>query len=145
MVDIRACQPGDEPGVIHLWNEVLPDSAPHNDPNKSLKNKREVDPDLLLVAIADDTVVGTVMGGYDGHRGWVYSLAVLPQYRRQGVGSALIRELEARLASRGCLKVNLQVRTSNAAVVEFYQQMGYDIEERLSLGKRLSESTRLQT
>ncbi len=137
MMKIRSFHPLDEPGVVNLWKEVLPDSAPHNDPERSLKNKLAVDTELLLVAVADDAVVGTVMGGYDGHRGWVYSLAVLPEHRREGIGSALIRELEARLKSRGCLKVNLQVRSTNTGVVEFYEQMGYDMEERLSLGKRL--------
>ncbi|MGD9858318.1 MAG: GNAT family acetyltransferase, partial [Planctomycetaceae bacterium] len=116
----------------------LPDSAPHNDPATSLRNKRAVEADLLFVAVDDDNgVVGTVMGGYDGHRGWVYSLAVLPSHRRRGIGTALVSALEERLVGRGCLKVNLQVRTSNAAVVAFYKQLGYDVEDRLSLGKRL--------
>ena len=134
---IRAYEAGDERGVVALWTEVLPHPAPHNDPELSLRSKVAVDPELLLVAESEGNIVGTVMGGYDGHRGWVYSLAVLPQYRRRGIGTALVRELETRLSARGCLKVNLQVRASNASVVAFYEHLGYDVEENLSLGKRL--------
>ncbi|MCA9073870.1 MAG: GNAT family acetyltransferase [Planctomycetaceae bacterium] len=137
MVQIRSLEPFDEANVVDLWSEVFPDGALHNDPEASLKRKLEVDHDLLLVAVVDDRVVGTVMGGYDGHRGWIYSLAVLPKYRWRGIGSALIHEAEERLKSRGCLKVNLQVRASNESVVEFYERVGYHVEERVSMGKRL--------
>jgi ribosomal protein S18 acetylase RimI-like enzyme len=77
------------------------------------------------------------MGGYDGHRGWVYSVAVRPQHRRRGIGRALLARLEAALIERGCLKVNLQVRASNAEVIAFYERLGYVVEERVSMGKRL--------
>jgi ribosomal protein S18 acetylase RimI-like enzyme len=77
------------------------------------------------------------MGGYDGHRGWVYSLAVRPDLRRRGVGTALMRHVERALADLGCPKVNLQVLASNAATVAFYRGLGYDVEERLSMGKVL--------
>ena len=137
MVTIRPYEAGDKSGLIQLWTEVLPDRAPHNDPLSSLERKLVVDSDLLLVAVVDDVVVGTVMGGYDGHRGWIYSLAVLPEYRKQGIGSALIQEVEARLKLRGCMKVNLQVLVTNASVVDFYERLGYHVEERVSLGKRL--------
>jgi len=100
-----------------VWREVLPDRAPHNDPATSLLKQLAVEHDLLLVAIHGAAVVGTVMGGYDGHRGWVYSLAVKPEHQRSGIGTALVRRLEQALAQRGCLKVNLQVRASNAGVV----------------------------
>jgi ribosomal protein S18 acetylase RimI-like enzyme len=92
---------------------------------------------LFFVAVLESAVVGTVMGGYDGHRGWVYSLAVQPQLRRHGVGSALVRHLEQALAGRGCMKINLQVRTSNAGVVAFYEKLGYAVEPIISMGKRL--------
>jgi ribosomal protein S18 acetylase RimI-like enzyme len=82
-------------------------------------------------------VIGTVMGGYDGHRGWVYSVAVRPAERRKGVGTALLGRLEEAFVARGCLKVNLQVRESNAGVAAFYERLGYTVEERISMGKRL--------
>ena len=77
------------------------------------------------------------MAGYDGHRGWVYYVAVSPRRRRQGIGSALMKEVEARLAQFGCPKLNLQVRATNQEVVAFYQQLGYEVEQRVSMGKRL--------
>jgi ribosomal protein S18 acetylase RimI-like enzyme len=134
---IRHYEEADEPAVIALWRAVLPDSAPHNDPATVIRQKRAVDHGLFLVAEVEAAVVGTVMGGYDGHRGWIYAVAVHPEYRRCGIGGALIRELEAALSRRGCLKVNLQVRATNAAVVAFYETLGYVVEERISMGKRL--------
>jgi ribosomal protein S18 acetylase RimI-like enzyme len=99
-----------------------------------------VERDLFFVAAVDGAVVGTVMGGYDGHRGWVYSVAVDPRHRRRGIGAALLRRLEAALTERGCLKVNLQVRAWNAGVVPFYEKLGYRVEEVVSMGKRLYQA-----
>jgi L-amino acid N-acyltransferase YncA len=138
-VEVRPYKDTDQPAVIALWNEVLPDASPHNDPASVIRKKRAVEPDLFFVAVLDGAVVGTVMGGYDGHRGWVYSLAVKPEHRGAGTGSALVRRLEQALTERGCLKVNLQVRASNAGVVAFYEKLGYAIEERVSMGKRLHQ------
>jgi ribosomal protein S18 acetylase RimI-like enzyme len=136
-MEIRAYQDADEPAVVALWKEVLPDSAPHNDPATAIRKKLAVERDLFFVASLDGAVAGTAMGGYDGHRGWVYSVAVRPEHRHRGIGSALIRRLEAALVGRGCLKVNLQVRATNAGVIAFYEQLGYTVEERVSMGKRL--------
>ena len=136
-MQIRLYEDADEQGVIALWREVLPDDSPHNEPARSLRNKLAVDRDLLMVAVEGGAVVGAVMGGYDGHRGWVYSLAVKPEHRRCGIGSGLVRQLEGALAGRGCLKVNLQVRVTNAAAVAFYERLGYTVEERVSMGRRL--------
>jgi ribosomal protein S18 acetylase RimI-like enzyme len=134
---IRDYRERDEQIVVALWNHVLPDAAPHNDPATSIRKKLAVDRDLLLVAEIDGVVVGTAMGGYDGHRGWIYSVAVRPEHCRRGIGSALVRRLEAILSERGCLKVNLQVRASNREVTAFYEKLGYEVEERISMGKRL--------
>ena len=136
-MQIRPYQDVDEPAVVALWNEVLPDDAPHNQPATTIRKKLAVERDLFFVAVAEGAVVGTVLGGYDGHRGWVYAVAVRPQHRRRGIGTALLRQLEAALAERGCLKVNLQVRASNTGVVAFYGRLGYAVEERVSMGKRL--------
>ncbi len=134
---IRPYQNYDRDAVVALWNEVLPDSAPHNDPATSIRLKLEVDRDLLLVAHEAGEIVGTAMGGYDGHRGWIYSVAVKGKYRRCGFGRSLLAQIEAALVKRGCLKVNLQVRASNAEVIEFYRAIGYSIEDRISMGKCL--------
>jgi ribosomal protein S18 acetylase RimI-like enzyme len=134
---LRPYQDSDQQGVIALWSDALSDSAPHNDPATAIRNKLAEERDLFFVADVDGAAVGTVMGGYDGHRGWIYSVAVKPQYRRRGIGAALIRRLEAALSQRGCLKVNLQIRAANDQVVAFYEKLGYVVEERVSMGKRL--------
>ena len=77
------------------------------------------------------------MGGYDGHRGWVYALAVTPGRRRNGIGRGLMRHLEDELKNRGCSKINLQVRVGNEAITAFYEQMGFSVEDRISMGKLL--------
>jgi ribosomal protein S18 acetylase RimI-like enzyme len=136
-MQIRPYEETDEPAVVALWNEVLPDAAPHNDPATTIRKKLAVQRELFFVGLIDAAVAGTVMGGYDGHRGWVYAVAVRPSCRRRGVGTALLRRLEAALAERGCLKVNLQVRAGNADAVAFYERLGYSVEERVSMGKRL--------
>lgn len=136
-MQIRPFEVADEPAVIALWRESLPITAPHHDPATSIRKKLAVERDLFFVAVVEGTVVGTVMGGYDGHRGWIYSVAVNAACRRAGIGTALLRRLEQTLIERGCLKVNLQVRTSNAEVVAFYESLGYKVEELISMGKRL--------
>jgi GNAT superfamily N-acetyltransferase len=99
-MQIRPFEDADELAVIDLWNEVLPDAAPHNDPATMIHRKLAVERELFFVALSDGAVVGTVMGGYDGHRGWVYAVAVRPTFRRRGIGAALIRRLETALAAR---------------------------------------------
>ena len=125
-------------GVDALWREVFPDDPPWNHAAVAVPAKLAVQPDLFVVAMEAGTVVGTVMGGYDGHRGWVYALAVKPSHRRQGIAAALMREIERRLVAAGCAKINLQVRASNRQVVDFYRALGFETEERVSMGKRMS-------
>ena len=96
---------------------------------------------MFFVAADDtDSVVGTVIAGYDGHRGWIYSLAVDPSQQRRGIGSALVKQAEVALERLGCPKLNLQVRSDNASVIKFYQSLGYDTEDRISMGKLLPSS-----
>ena len=127
----------DERAVIALWREVFPNDPPHNDPATSIRRKLAVQRELFFVAKIDGAVVGTAMAGYDGHRGWIYSVAVSPRHRRQGIGSKLLAHAENALAAMDCPKVNLQVRATNSDVVEFYRRAGYAVEERVSLGKHL--------
>ena len=124
-------------GVDALWREAFPNDPPRNRAASAIPEKLAVQPELLLVAVDGDMVVGTAMAGYDGHRGWLYSIAVRPSHRRRGIGALLVGEAEARLRDLGCGKVNLQVRASNAAVADFYRSLGFEIEERVSMGKRL--------
>jgi ribosomal protein S18 acetylase RimI-like enzyme len=123
--------------VVALWRQVFPHDPPWNEPNAVIDAKLGVHPDLFFVACAGDQVAGTAMGGYDGHRGWVYAVAVSPERRRQGIAARLMQAVESALRAKGCVKLNLQVRSTNAAVVRFYEGLGYDVEDRISMGKRL--------
>ena len=126
-------------GVRSLWEEAFPNDPPRNRAEVAIAAKLAVQPELLLVAVDDGLVVGTTMAGYDGHRGWLYTVAVRQSHRRAGIGTMLVREAERRLAQLGCAKVNLQVRAENAAVAAFYRGLGYEVEERVSMGKHLSD------
>ena len=126
-------------GVKALWEEAFPNDPPRNRAEVAIPAKLAVQPELLLVAVDNEQVVGTAMAGYDGHRGWLYSVAVRQSHRRAGIGTLLVQEAERRLAELGCVKLNLQVRAENAAVAAFYRTLGYEIEERVSLGKRLAQ------
>lgn len=77
------------------------------------------------------------MAGYDGHRGWIYSLAINPEYRKKGIGSLLLKYAENELKKLNCPKISLQILTSNKEIVDFYKKNGYSIEERISMGKKL--------
>src|SRR5262245_12210408 len=111
-MNIRPYAPGDENAVVALW-ERAGLTRPWNDPRKDIRRKLQVRPDLFLVAEEDGVVVGTVIVGYDGHRGWINYLGVDPGRRRTGVGRALMAEAERLLRLEGCPKINLQVRTGN--------------------------------
>ena len=140
---IRIYDKSHESDVISLWKQVLAYREPRNDPATVIRHKLAAQRNLFFVAVADGKVAGTVMGGYDGHRGWIYSLAVDPAHQRQKLGTALIRHVEKALAEQGCPKINLQVLPSNAAAIGFYEKLGYHVEERISMGKVLAEATPL--
>ena len=124
--------------VRDLWLMTFPDDPPWNRAEHSIAEKVRTQPDLFLVAERGGRAIGTAMAGYDGHRGWLYSIAVEQGAQRLGIGTALLAEVEARLAALGCGKINLQVRDGNEAVVSFYERNGYHVERRMSMGKRLS-------
>ena len=134
---IRPYEETDEAAVVDLWQEVFPDAPAWNDPLNDIRRKLTVQPELFFIAVKDRQLVGTAMAGYDGHRGWIYYVVVSPNHRRLGIGSALMGHAEEALREKGCPKLNLQVRASNHGVVKFYQQLGYEIEERVSMAKRL--------
>ena len=136
-VEIRPYVESDEVAVAALWREVFPESSAWNHPETDIQRKLAVQRELFLVAVLGDEIVGTAMGGYDGHRGWIYYVVVSPRHRRQGIGTALMTSVEQRIVRLGCPKINLQVRASNHQVVSFYERLGYKIEERVSMGKRL--------
>lgn len=135
--DVRSFTPADTESVVALWHFVFAAEAPHNQPQAVLQRKLAVQDDLLLVACASQRVVGTALAGYDGHRGWLYAVAVHPEWRRLGIGTTLLRAAESRLAARGCVKLNLQIRNSNTKVEAFYRRLGYHVEARINMGKIL--------
>lgn len=139
-ITIRPYQSNDYDEVVALWNEAFPDDPSWNEPGAVIRRKLKVQPELFLVGIASNRVVAAVVAGYDGVRGWVHHLAVQPSYRRRGIGRELMHSVENGLAKMGCPKLNLQVRSTNNSVVSFYRALGYSIEERTSLGKRLEKA-----
>jgi ribosomal protein S18 acetylase RimI-like enzyme len=136
IVDIRPFQASDETAIVDLWkrSDLV---RPWNDPHKDIQRKLRVQPELFLVGLLDDAVSATVMAGYEGHRGWINYLAVHPDHQRGGLGRRLMEFAEQRLRSLGCPKINLQVRSSNQPVIEFYRSLGFEVEDRVSLSKRL--------
>jgi ribosomal protein S18 acetylase RimI-like enzyme len=133
---IRAFQSRDEAAVIALWHAVGI-TRPWNDPRRDIARKLRVQPELFLVGEMQAEVVASVMGGYEGHRAWVYYLAVAPEHQRRGYASALMAHLETLLRQLGCPKLNLMVRLDNAAAVSFYERLGYSRDQAVPLGKRL--------
>jgi ribosomal protein S18 acetylase RimI-like enzyme len=137
---LRPYRMSDRDAVVVLWRDcgLL---RPWNDPDRDIERKLGQDPDGFLVLDVRGQVVGSVMAGYDGHRGWVNYLAVDPARREEGLGSMLMAAAERRLEMLGCPKVNLQVRAGNQQIIDFYRRLGYTVDEVVSMGKRLSDDT----
>lgn len=133
---LRPFAEADGPAVIALWQACTLTRA-WNDPARDIARKLSVQRELFLVGEVGGAVMGSVMAGYDGHRGWVNYLAVHPSMRRRGHGEALMLAAEHGLLALGCPKLNLQVRGSNLHALDFYRALGYVQDDVVSLGKRL--------
>ena len=134
---VRVYGPSDESDVITLWQKTFPDDPPWNKPIDVIRNKRAFQPDWFFVCHYDGQLVGTVLAGYDGVRGWVQKVAADPTYQRKGIASLLMSTAEQALRDVGCPKLNLQTRATNTSAIEFYKQAGYSIEDRISMSKNL--------
>ena len=140
-MEIRAFRSGDESAVVALW-ERCDLIRPWNNPHQDIARKLRVQPELFLVGLDGDAIIATAMAGYEGHRGWVNYLAVDPERQRQGIGRAMMDQVERLLRAAGCPKVNLQVRSANASALSFYTALGYAQDEVVSMGKRLEATAR---
>ena len=137
-MDIIEYKPEYESAVIELW-EKCGLTRPWNNPKLDIERKMKDKPELFLLGLIDGKVVASAMGVYEGHRGWVYYLGVEPEQQRQGLSKRLMEDIEKRLLEMGCPKINIQVRAGNDGALNFFGKIGYNTEERISLGKRLVE------
>ncbi len=126
--------------VISLWKDAFGYETAYNSPGIVIDKKVDVNDGLFFIAVDHGHVIGTIMAGYDGHRGWIYSLAVSKNYRNKGLGSALLAHAEEKLSEKGCMKINLQISEGNETVEAFYLSNGYRTEKRISMGKRLEQN-----
>ena len=133
---IRPFHETDTEAVVRLW-EQCDLTRPWNNPYKDIERKLTTQRDLFLVGELEGVVIGSVMAGYEGHRGWVNYLAIAPEHQGKEYGRQLMEQVEHQLRERGCAKLNLQVRTSNQVALGFYARLGYVQDQVVSLGKRL--------
>jgi ribosomal protein S18 acetylase RimI-like enzyme len=136
---IRSATAEDEPRVAALWrasNLVVS----HNDPSKDFHFARARENSDILVGLdAELAIVGSVMVGHDGHRGWVYYVASDPKHRSQGIGRSMVEAAEQWLKNKGVVKVMLLVRETNTQVVDFYKQLGFEAIPRVIMQKWLED------
>ena len=135
---VRPFTQEDRAQVIELWIRCGLVVA-WNDPGADIDRKLRVQPELFLVGIEHDRVIGTAMGGYDGHRGWIYYLAVAPELRTNGYGRRLVEEIAGLLQEQGCAKLNIMVRSGNQEVKSFYRRLGFNEDDVVCLGRRIEQ------
>ena len=135
-IEIRSFRQEDEALLIKLWErcELV---VPWNDPSKDISRKVQLDPEGLLLGWHDNSLIASVMAGYEGHRGWINYLAVDQEYRRKGLGKTMMKAAETYLEQFECPKINLQIRAKNHQVIEFYKSIGFLQEDVINMGKRL--------
>ena len=133
---IRPFQTEDEDALVALW-KMCELTVPWNNPHKDIARKLQVQPELFLVGILDNSLIATVMGGYEGHRGWINYLAVHQDFQGKGYGQEIMNSVETALREMGCPKINLQIRREDDKVASFYQKLGFTNDDVVSMGKRL--------
>lgn len=137
---IRQYDNRDKYSVIELWHKCKLTRS-WNNPEKDIDRKLKFNPELFLVGTIEDQIIATIMGGYEGHRGWVNYLAVEPSFQRKGLGKKMMSEMESRLLAIDCPKINLQVRDGNNDAMAFYEKIGYANDNVIGMGKRLIQDS----
>ena len=135
-LNIRPFTEADRAAVIALW-QARNLTRPWNDPDSDIALCMSKPESTILVGESGSRIVASVMCGHDGHRGWLYYLAVEPSFQKSGYGRAMVKAAEDWLLARGVPKVMLMVRPENERVRAFYAALGYDLEERLIFSRRL--------
>lgn len=134
---VRKYDAEDYPAVVDLWRVCFPNDPPWDNPADIVRHKLAQQPELFLVCVFRGALVGTVLVGYDGYRGWINKLATHPDHQYKGVATLLLKTAENKLIAMGCPKINLQVRADNAEVIGLYMGAGFAVEPLISMGKRL--------
>jgi ribosomal protein S18 acetylase RimI-like enzyme len=140
-LEIRQFVIEDTDAVLEVWNQAGM-IMPHRNPRSDIQKKLRHSPESFFVGTLKSAIVATVMVGYDGHRGWIYTLAVKPDLQRKGIGRQMMEHAESWLRQQGCLRVKLQVDEPRRDVVGFYEKLGYEVQPLISLAKwfRVSDS-----
>jgi ribosomal protein S18 acetylase RimI-like enzyme len=133
---VRQARLEDTKAIIAIWDECKL-TRPWNNPNDDIKNALSTNTSTILLLQLSNEVIGTVMVGYDGHRGWIYYLAVRAEFQKNGYGKILVQEAENWLKKQNVPKVNLMIRNANEAVKEFYHACGYKDDEVITMSKWL--------
>jgi ribosomal protein S18 acetylase RimI-like enzyme len=133
---LREFRESDYDAALSVWRACGLTFKP-SDTLPELRKLVERNPGMFLVAEEDGEVAGTVMGAWDGRRGWVYHLAVRPASQGRGTARLLMDEVERRMRAAGAQKLNLLVESSNAGVSDFYRKLGYAPDDLLFMTKRL--------
>ena len=133
---IRPFQPDEGEAVVDLWQRCGL-VVSWNDPYDDIARKQGVQPENFLVGELQGQIVAAAMAGYDGHRGWIFYLAVDPVHQRKGFGRQIVDACEVRLRAMGCPKINVQIRESNLDAARFYESIGFSQDAVVGMGKRL--------
>lgn len=139
--EVRDFSEPDRSAVIELWR-TCDLVRPWNDPNLDIDRNLAATSARLFVAAIDNEVVGSVMAGYDGHRGWINYLAVDRNHRGERLGEYLVDQAARYFGEIGCPKINLQIRSGNAEAIAFYERLGFTVDDVVSMGKRLVDDTK---
>ena len=135
-IEIRSFRQEDEAPLIKLWERCELVVA-WNDPSKDISRKVQLDSEGLLLGWHDNSLIASVMAGYEGHRGWINYLAVDPEFRLKGLGRTMMKAAETYLEQFECPKINLQIRAENHQVIGFYKSIGFLQEDVVNMGKSL--------